>query len=121
MFGSVGAGRVLAAVTYRRFGARKWSKYPTRIICESSRIGYGLVQAAWYVGDENAVRRIDRATARLLLRGLLAEGMARELVEWLHVASGVADSASGQWGGARFEALQDVIAKLRELGLEVTK
>ena len=109
-FGSDGAGRMLAAVDVTEPGWRRWEAGGVRLSADA-----GIGRAYWYLENSVECWRVPRDTARLILRGLLAEGVARELATWL-------DERDAREALCAYEAGQDaerdeVRAKLHELGV----
>jgi hypothetical protein len=99
----------MRAASIRQQGSRVWS-------ISGGVDGEDLVcwtdtgrPASWSVcnADHGSVN-ISRDTARLILRGLLAESVGRELVEWVSGDHPIAES---------FACWSAVLAKLRELGM----
>ena len=129
-FGSVGASRVLRAAWHGTYGPapghRCWrlGDYNSD---SSIDLEYSADRGKWSVyrpwADDNRKGwDVDRETARLLLRGLLAEEMVKELVEWMEVKAHNAEwrrsHDDGVTAGEIFRAVDvmDMLDKLCEIG-----
>ena len=130
IFGSPGAGRVLRAAYRTTDGWRCPGRAIWRIgdpnsdgsadLERDASCGAWRVCQAWGTEpNDSSGWIVDRSTARLLLSGLLAEGMWRELVEWVRFVADVYHNAVPDEKMDGGEALRLVLAKLREL--EATK
>jgi hypothetical protein len=108
-------------------GRLQWKLSPSLVLEYESGFPTKWRWALVDVGERKA-KTIDRATARLILTGLLAPDAAREFVGWVEKRLGTAradykhavDVGHYQTAGANdLIAMQfdDVLAKLREFGL----
>lgn len=108
MFGSVGAGAVMRAVNRRYPCRRLW--FLDKPGAQVLQLTAGEVHPGWwvFVGEYPEWKKINRDTARLLLRGLLAEQVAGEFVAWLE--SETAASRTTPWRVAMASVLDHLYA-----------
>lgn len=115
-------------VSYRRAGGgRGWSgpDGEEALCCVPRCAGTSEKPILWKVHNRHGREQVERSTARLILRGLLAEGVARELRAWLverdrDVRAHVVDEDTGELDDAGTELdgwCSDLRDKLRELGV----
>jgi len=112
--GSPGAARAMRAAVRADSGYRLWMG---KSCLRCGRIwDRNESWVGWELATPMGWQWIDRETARLILRGLLAEGVARELTEWVeaHRPHSAPQRRSGKTMALVFEM---VLAKLRELGV----